>query len=636
MRTVGKNHFAAVTLVAAVSLLPLADGCAFAAGDKQAAAEVTELQDQAPSTGIEIAPEYESPRATLTTFFSAMERATAATDRDDTRARDEALKKAISTMDLSEVNAERAAQLAVRLLGVLNRLGPFRSWYLWDRPAADNSGKEEQTYFPHPRFTWVVIRTPGVEPDGDIVLAKQKDGRWLFSGKTVAGLDVLYISLEKMPVRAGQDEKKLSSELWLRQLMPTSLKGRSLLTLELWQWVGLAVFIFLGLILDHTFRFLVRTTASKVIRRQGGDPDPVRLRQAVRPAGLAVVALFWLNLVWVLGLPDLAFTIVQAAARVFAVLAITWFAWRFADLLADVAARKAATTETKLDDVLVPLVRTTTKIFIVIFALIYGGLSLNVDVTPLLASLTIGGVGFAFAAKDTLENFFGSATVLVDQPFGVGDWVVIGDVEGTVEMIGFRSTRVRTFYDSIVTIPNANLVRATVDNNGRRRYRRYSTMLGIEYGTPPEKISTFVEGIREIIRAHPYTRKDYFHVWFTGFGPASLDIMVYTFFTTPDWSMEMRERERLLLDIARLANYLSIEFAFPTQTIHVKQGEAPPESWAAPTANTDEAVVRDAQEAVRHLTKDQAWREAKPGAVSFSDPAGSVSEDTSPNTQADA
>ncbi len=633
MRILVKDRLGAKTFATVICLLALSAGLALAAGNEETPASAQPpVTEAAPPPD----PKYESPRATLTTFYKAMERATAATDTGDKSARTEALANAISTLDLSQVNEERSAQLAVRLLGVLNRLGPFRTWYLWDKTEAQNSGKDEQTYFPHPRFTWVVIRTPGITPKGNIAFAKQKDDRWLFSAKTVAGLDALYISIEEMPVRVGQDEKKLSSELWLRQLMPASLKGRSLLTLELWQWAGLAVFIFLGLVLDHSFRFMVRAAAARVIRRQGGEPDPARMRQAVRPAGLAVVALFWLNLVWILGLPDLAFTIVQAAARVFAVLAITWFAWRFTDLLADAAARKAATTETKLDDVLVPLVRTTAKIFIVIFALIYGGLSLNVDITPLLASLTIGGVGFAFAAKDTLENFFGSATVLVDQPFGVGDWVVIGDVEGTVEMIGFRSTRVRTFYDSIVTIPNANLVRATVDNNGRRRSRRYSTTLGIEYGTPPEKISTFVEGIREIVRTHPFTRKDYFHVWFTGFGATSLDIMVYVFFTTPDWSMEMRERERLLMDIARLANYLGVEFAFPTQTIQLKQSDPAPQTWAAPTADSNSAIADDARAAVFNLTKNQPWRKTKPGAVLFSSPAATVSGGDPPAAEADA
>jgi small-conductance mechanosensitive channel len=121
----------------------------------------------------------------------------------------------------------------------------------------------------------------------------------------------------------------------------------------------------------------------------------------------------------------------------------------------------------------------------------------------LLAGLGIGGIAFALAAKDTVENLFGSVTVLVDRPFQVGDWVVIGDQEGTVEEIGFRSMRLRTFYNSRITIPNSLLVKSAVDNLGARRYRRVKCMIGVQYDTPPDRIEAFCEGIRELIRRHP-------------------------------------------------------------------------------------------------------------------------------------
>ena len=117
-------------------------------------------------------------------------------------------------------------------------------------------------------------------------------------------------------------------------------------------------------------------------------------------------------------------------------------------------------------------------------------------------------------------------------------------------------------------------MRAVVDNYGRRKYRRWSTHLNIAYHTTPEQIDAFCEGIREIIRLHPYTRKDYYQVWMHKFGPHSLDILLYVFFETPDWNTELRERHRLSLDIMRLADRLNVEFAFPTQTIHTVPGQA--------------------------------------------------------------
>lgn len=176
----------------------------------------------------------------------------------------------------------------------------------------------------------------------------------------------------------------------------------------------------------------------------------------------------------------------------------------------------------------------------------------------------------------------------MDRPFQVGDWVVIdGGVEGTVEEVGFRSTRIRTFYDSVVTLPNALLLTSKVDNLGVRRYRRWKTMVSITYDTPPDTIEAFCEGIRELVRKHPYTRKDYFQVWVNAFGPSSVDILLYVFHEVPDWSTELRERQRLFLDIMRLANAMGVRFALPAQTVYLHQPASPrSEVEPAPSVGT--------------------------------------------------
>jgi len=159
------------------------------------------------------------------------------------------------------------------------------------------------------------------------------------------------------------------------------------------------------------------------------------------------------------------------------------------------------------------------------------------------------GLAFALAAKDTVENLFGSVTVLIDRPFQIGDGVVIDDLEGTV--------------------PNSRLVNTAVDNLGARRYRRLKCMIGVQYDTNPERLDAFCEGIRELIRLHPYTRKDYYMVYFNEFSDSSLNVLLYVFFETPDWATELRERHRLLVDIVRLARRLGVGFAFPTRTLHL-------------------------------------------------------------------
>ena len=191
------------------------------------------------------------------------------------------------------------------------------------------------------------------------------------------------------------------------------------------------------------------------------------------------------------------------------------------------------------------------------------------NVTSLLASLGIGGIAIALAAKETLSNFFGGFTVIVDKPFSVGDWIVCNEVEGTVEDIGFRSTKVKTFYDSLLTIPNSVIANSIIDNLGKRQARRTRATLDITYDTSPEKIEAFVEGIKNIIKSNSCTRKDYYQCYFSDYGPHSLQILLNFFLRVKDWDSELLQKQNIFLEILRLAKELDLDFAFPTQTLDV-------------------------------------------------------------------
>ena len=133
--------------------------------------------------------------------------------------------------------------------------------------------------------------------------------------------------------------------------------------------------------------------------------------------------------------------------------------------------------------------------------------SLGYNITSVLAGLGIGGVAVALAAKDTISNFFGSIVILIDRPFEIGDWIHFDGTEGTVDSVGFRSTQIKTFYDSIISIPNFILANAQIDNLGKRQHRRTRFTLGVTYSTDPKKIEAFVEGIKKIILNHEKTKK---------------------------------------------------------------------------------------------------------------------------------
>ncbi|MCH7961585.1 MAG: mechanosensitive ion channel family protein, partial [Planctomycetes bacterium] len=495
-------------------------------------------------------------------------------------ARLRALDEAAECFDLSGLEPESGRALATDLQEIVNRIGAVRAriHFVPNLSEANARGLDRYQLFPD-ESGWMHV-LDGYEPvrsaapNGLLALARDETGEWRFDKDTVEGLAEFRRLVGELEAEIGSATIALTPDRVIRSWMPAPLRNGAVFGLEYWQWLGLAVFIFAGIVLDYSVRFAIRRTWRRIMQQRGREADRPLLKRAVRPFGLFASALLFYWTVRLLGLPPRALVFVLAAVRVFLMLSTVWAAFRVTDLLGEFLASKAAATATKFDDLLVPLVRKTAKVLIFAVGLIYIADTFRIEILPLLTGLGIGGLAFAFAAKDTIENLFGSVAVVVDRPFEVGDWVVIGDVEGTVEELGFRSTRIRTFYNSLVSVPNSTLVRATVDNYGRRRFRRVKMHLGLTYDTPPEKIEAFCEGIRELIRIHPYTRKDYYHVWFNRFGPSSLDVLVYAFHQCADWGTELRERHRLFLDILRLAERLGVQFAFPTQTLHVLQQEA--------------------------------------------------------------
>ena len=397
-----------------------------------------------------------------------------------------------------------------------------------------------------------------------IVIDRDKNGTWRFTGNTVASIDALYEFLK--------DEDPIAGRNWLRDLFPNWMTRPGFL-LPYYQWVCLLVVIFAGIIVDQTLRFILWRMTCAWFRYRKIDADEKLERGLWKPLGLLVRALVWYGGMVVIGLRPDVLQILKVAVEFCAIVSAVWTAFRFIDLLSSYLARKAQATDTKFDDLIVPLVSRSLKVFVVCIGVVTFAQMFDLPIAGLLGGMGLGGVAVAFAAKDTVGNVFGSVTVLVDRPFEIGDWIVTDKVEGTVETVGIRSTRVRTFYNSLVTLPNSLLTTTVVDNMGRRRYRRIKTMLSLQYDTPPERIEAFCEGVRELLRRHPYTRKDYYHVYLNQFSASSLDVLLYCFVECPDWGIELRERQRLFLDILRLAEELGVSFAFPTQTLHMFQEE---------------------------------------------------------------
>jgi MscS family membrane protein len=268
---------------------------------------------------------------------------------------------------------------------------------------------------------------------------------------------------------------------------------------------------------------------------------------------------------------NLVHLVLQKAASVGATLALFWFVYLFVNVVDVRLSQWAESTESTIDDILVPLFGKTLRIFIVILAGIIVVQNLTgVEVGPLLASLGIGGLAVAFAAKDSIANFFGTLTILFDKPFQIGDRIVIDSYDGTVEHVGFRSTRIRLLTGNLVTIPNEKVVNSGLENIAKRPNIRWLNNIGITYDTPPEKIEKAVAIIREILADHEGLHPDFPpRVYFNGFNDWSLNILVLAWYHPPEYWDFQAWVQRTCLEISRQFSAEGIDFAFPTRTLHL-------------------------------------------------------------------
>ena len=192
------------------------------------------------------------------------------------------------------------------------------------------------------------------------------------------------------------------------------------------------------------------------------------------------------------------------------------------------------------------------------------------NISGFLASLGLVGMAFALAAKDTAANLFGSLVIFTDKPFRVGDWIKTPDVEGTIESIGIRSTKVRTFAQAQVTVPNANLANSAILNWSRMGKRRVKMNVGLTYDTSGEIVKKIIVDIKKMLKNHPDIDQDTIHIYFSAFADSSLNVFCYYFTKTTQWGEFMRVREDTYLKIMQIVEQNGSSFAFPTQTLNIE------------------------------------------------------------------
>ena len=356
-----------------------------------------------------------------------------------------------------------------------------------------------------------------------------------------------------------------------------SLLDREIL---LWTWrqVGLAFLLILaGFVARAILNVIIRQRLLKLAERTETKADDMAGAALVNPLGLILpVVGVYLALRTLLAIRPDWLTSADQVFKVVTILVVAWTIFRLLDAVAVLLSELAARTDSRLDDQIVPLLRKATKTFVAVLAFILIAQNLGYSVSGLLAGLGIGGLALAMAAKDTLANLFGSLMILIDRPFHVGDWITFPGGDGVVEEIGLRSTRVRTFAKTVVSIPNQSLANATVENHSLMPKRRIKFTLGVTYASSVDQVKELVTAIEAYLRGNPDIDQEFMLVKFTEFNDSSLDLFIYCFTASTDWTKHLSVRQDVNLKIMELVEERGMSIAFPTQTVHLVEdsGEA--------------------------------------------------------------
>ncbi|MDH3831739.1 MAG: mechanosensitive ion channel family protein [Gammaproteobacteria bacterium] len=412
---------------------------------------------------------------------------------------------------------------------------------------------------------------PGTEITIALVEQGPRAGEYLFSPQTVGRLPEFYRRIKHLPYRpaatAGWYESYRYGGAGLRRLIPYKWMmalpdWAKVLILDqpVWRWFGMVMVL---LAAAGLFRLIRRAAAAWAKRGSGSELRSRWSQVAWVIAMLILIPVVIHVLVENLRLSGHVLEVATLSLWGIFTLMLTWAVWLTSTVLAESVVASQQLLAGSIDSQLIRLGMRLVATILSVTILVIGAQQLGIPAYSVIAGLGVGGIAVALAAKDSLANLLGSLLIMFEKPFRVGHWIKVGNTEGIVESIGFRSTRIRTFYNSLISIPSNQLVNTTVDNMAMRQRRAVRTVLHVSYTTPADKVEQFVAAIKQLIEKSPYTYKEWFRIRLDDFGDYGLHILVNFLLEVSDNSVEQAERQRILLEILKLAETMDIQFAIP-------------------------------------------------------------------------
>lgn len=476
----------------------------------------------------------QSPRDTVRAFLDAMSRWSNGGVEDAT-----------ATMDLAQVSdvirTEQAQLASHYLVRIIDRAGTM----LLQTIPNNGTSREPFVYLDN--------------PEGRIVIAPvgtDKDIRWKFTYDTTKDIHHLFRAVQHLPDASVLDPSMIppSTTMALRQWVTTAAPSLSLplrenAILEYWQFIGVLLLIVLIAIVAVVLRKLV----ARALQHLGLEKRLARA-QLLADALSIIAGMVMAHQIYTLfGLPPLAREFTLPVVGPILIFVLAYLAWQIVNAAALLIEHHADKTATQIDNILLTFAVGVVRMGIMVAAVLGISHILSLPTTGILAGLGFGGLAVAFASKETLSNIFGAGILLGDRPFQKGDRIVAGDINGWVESVGLRSTRIRTLYDSLLVVPNGKLADASIDNMGARRKRTLLTTLPITSGGTPETLTAFTDAIRARLENDPDFLPQSSEVNINGIGANSIQIEIFAALATRSGYLSRGTIHKLFLDILRIA-----------------------------------------------------------------------------------
>lgn len=483
-----------------------------------------------------------SPRATLRTFLEGFR------DWDDG-----GKERALSTMNFSESSEHvihwEGQVSAQYLKRVLDRAG----YITWQEIPNNLSEKVAFSHFNHPAGNIVI----------EAVIENEKPV-WKFTPDTLKNIRALHDAIENLPVpKIIPTYNNNTAPFFLLRDVVIKVPGpwtHNVLSLEIWQWLGTTILLLLSWSAANLLRRQANKIATFILKQFFNNNFNANMIVGI-PTSLLVLGTTWRYSFFIFGIPDYLFTYLRLFSEVLICIGVIWFIYSVVSEITKHLLAMADDTNSVTDDIIVTLLSSILKIAIIIPSALWLADILSIPYETVIAGLGIGGVAFAIAARDTIANFFGSAVILTDRPFGPGDLVKIDKYTGNIESVGLRSTRIRDEGDSLIFIPNSLVSKDIIVNSGRRDRTLIDESIPLASSTDSESIALVSEKIRDLLFNDAITDGRFLVVGVNNFTPGAIHLRLRFYVLEINRKIYLEEKHRLLSKAITLIESLNIKLA---------------------------------------------------------------------------